>query len=107
MGAFNDHALQRLLERFEPEEQEDIKRRINKFMVEDMRPDKSYAVRVLHSQRLRGTTAIAGNRQWSDTSNGTVGFCIIRDGEVKTSGWRGATQPFNRASMHVDLLAVV
>jgi len=62
-------------------------------------PRGSYAVRVMRDATMHGVP-------WSESSNGTDVWAIIRDGEVRTMMYRRSSQPATPKALRVMFVEV-
>ena len=87
------HTLARIGERLTDSERADVQSKLAELTVPDM--TRSYAVRVHRLAAMRGYA-------WSDTSNGSDVWAIVRDGRVRTVMLRRASQPHHPAAFQCD-----
>lgn len=86
------HAMERISERLTAEERADVSRAVAELSVDY---SGSVAVRVARLAAMHGYA-------WSDTSNGSDVWAIVRDGAVVTVMLRRRTQPTDRRAFNVD-----
>ena len=86
------HALGRIAERLTAEERSAVAAKLAELNV---KPTGSVAVRIHRLAAMRGYA-------WSDTSNGSDVWAIVRDGTVMTVMLRRSTQPTNPNAFNVD-----
>ena len=90
------HAAERLALRFPPTERLVMAERAER--IASRYPYGRTAVK-LGSVPQRGIA-------WDDASNGDVVVAIVEDGEVSTIAYRRSSQPWNRAALRCDRLAI-
>jgi hypothetical protein len=90
------HAAERLLSRFPATERATYAARAER---EAARYPYGRTAVKLGTVTQRGTA-------WGEASNGDVVVAIVEDGEVSTIAYRRSSQPWNRAALRCDRLAI-
>lgn len=90
---YTEHAMDRIAERLSADERADVARRLADIVARGHAG--SVAVRVARLQAMHGYA-------WSDVSNGSDVWAVIRDGQVRTVMLRRRTQPTTKHAFNVD-----